>query len=56
MLEGSISAGGGTRAGKKIVRLIGAATAQQILDELRKKLADVDLKKTAPGKRARKKS
>jgi hypothetical protein len=35
---------------------LGAATAQQILDELRKKLADVDLKKSAPGKRARKKS
>jgi hypothetical protein len=35
---------------------LGAATAQQILDELRKQLEGVDLKNDAPKKRARKKS
>jgi hypothetical protein len=35
---------------------LGAATAQQILDELRKQLEGVDLKKDAPKKRASKKS
>ncbi len=35
---------------------LGAATVQQILDELRKQLEGVDLKKDAPRKRARKKS
>ena len=35
---------------------LGAASAQQILDELRKQLEGVDLKKDAPKKRARKKS
>lgn len=35
---------------------LGAATAQQILDELRKQLEGVDLKRDAPKKRARKKS
>jgi len=34
---------------------LGAATALQILDELRKQLEGVDLKKDAPKKRARKK-
>ncbi len=35
---------------------LGAATAQQILDELRKQLEGVDLKNDAPKKRARKKT
>ena len=35
---------------------LGAATAQQILDELRKQLEGVDLKAEAPKKRVRKKS
>ena len=35
---------------------LGAATAQQILDELRKQLVGVDLKAEAPKKRMRKKS
>jgi hypothetical protein len=35
---------------------LGAATAQRILDELRKQLEGVDLKKDAPKKRASKKS
>ncbi len=35
---------------------IGAATGQQILDELRAQLEGVDLKKDAPKKRERKKS
>jgi len=35
---------------------LGAATAQQILDELRKQLEGVDLKKDAPKIRASKKS
>jgi len=34
---------------------LGAATAQQILDELRKQLEGVDLKKDAPKKRVSKK-
>ena len=35
---------------------LGAATAQEILDELRKQLEGVDLKKDAPKRRASKKS
>jgi len=35
---------------------LGFATAQQILDELRKQLEGVDLKTEAPKKRTRKKS
>lgn len=35
---------------------LGAATAQQIFDDLRKPLEGVDLKAEAPKKRARKKS
>ncbi len=35
---------------------LGAASAQQILDELRKQLEGVDLKAETPKKRARKKS